>query len=144
MLNVDNKTQPQDAIYGCLLLQLGEVDGIFVMSWYVGLPKLRSFRSLVFTRFSEWFIRPNPAVIHVFGRQLSSCPCRKIHFSPGGARLWRPVVSFQGPLFQLPQARGMFVQVQDTPNPNSLKFLPGVPVLQTGTIMGSCVYTCLM
>ena len=28
----------------------------------------------------------------------------------------------------------MFVQVQDTPNPNSLKFLPGVPVLQTGTM----------
>lgn len=29
--------------------------------------------------------------------------------------------------------RGMFVQTQETPNPNSLKFLPGVKVLGTGT-----------
>ncbi|KXJ20680.1 NFU1 iron-sulfur cluster scaffold-like, mitochondrial [Exaiptasia diaphana] len=28
----------------------------------------------------------------------------------------------------------MFVQVQETPNPNSLKFVPGVPVLETGTV----------
>lgn len=27
----------------------------------------------------------------------------------------------------------MFVQTQDTPNPNSLKFLPGVPVVQNET-----------
>lgn len=26
----------------------------------------------------------------------------------------------------------MFIQTQDTPNPNSLKFLPGVPVLEQG------------
>ena len=31
-------------------------------------------------------------------------------------------------------ARTMFVQVQDTPNPNSLKFIPGVPVLESGTM----------
>lgn len=30
------------------------------------------------------------------------------------------------------QRRLMFVQTQDTPNPNSLKFLPGVKVLETG------------
>ncbi|KAH9495455.1 hypothetical protein Btru_015161 [Bulinus truncatus] len=29
--------------------------------------------------------------------------------------------------------RHMFIQTQDTPNPNSLKFLPGVPVLESGT-----------
>jgi len=28
----------------------------------------------------------------------------------------------------------MFIQVQETPNPNSLKFIPGVPVLESGTI----------
>ena len=28
----------------------------------------------------------------------------------------------------------MFIQVQDTPNPNSLKFLPGVRVLESGTL----------
>lgn len=27
----------------------------------------------------------------------------------------------------------MFVQTQETPNPNSLKFIPGVPVLESGT-----------
>ncbi|XP_015115272.1 NFU1 iron-sulfur cluster scaffold homolog, mitochondrial [Diachasma alloeum] len=34
------------------------------------------------------------------------------------------------PLTQL--QRNMFIQTQDTPNPNSLKFLPGVPVMETG------------
>jgi hypothetical protein len=29
----------------------------------------------------------------------------------------------------------MFVQTQDTPNPNSLKFLPGVKVLEEGQTM---------
>ena len=31
-------------------------------------------------------------------------------------------------------ARTMFIQVQDTPNPNSLKFLPGVTVMESGTL----------
>ncbi|XP_012252865.2 NFU1 iron-sulfur cluster scaffold homolog, mitochondrial-like [Athalia rosae] len=30
------------------------------------------------------------------------------------------------------QKRNMFIQTQDTPNPNSLKFIPGVPVLEPG------------
>ena len=28
----------------------------------------------------------------------------------------------------------MFIQVHDTPNPNSLKFIPGVKVLESGTL----------
>lgn len=28
----------------------------------------------------------------------------------------------------------MFIQVQDTPNPNSLKFIPGIKVLESGTL----------
>jgi len=28
----------------------------------------------------------------------------------------------------------MFIQIQETPNPNSLKFFPGVKVLESGTI----------
>ena len=28
----------------------------------------------------------------------------------------------------------MFIQTQDTPNPNSLKFIPGKPVLETRTM----------
>lgn len=31
------------------------------------------------------------------------------------------------------QARYMFIKVQETPNPNSLKFIPGVQILETGT-----------
>lgn len=30
------------------------------------------------------------------------------------------------------QCRSMFIQTQDTPNPNSLKFLPGSKVLEPG------------
>ncbi|XP_019850729.1 PREDICTED: NFU1 iron-sulfur cluster scaffold homolog, mitochondrial-like [Amphimedon queenslandica] len=30
------------------------------------------------------------------------------------------------------QVRSMFIQTQDTPNPNSLKFIPGVPVMSSG------------
>ncbi|XP_048379133.2 NFU1 iron-sulfur cluster scaffold homolog, mitochondrial-like [Stegostoma tigrinum] len=31
-------------------------------------------------------------------------------------------------------ARSMFIQTQDTPNPNSLKFIPGCTVLESGTM----------
>eukprot|EP00731_Ephydatia_muelleri_P005693 Em0002g1869a len=34
---------------------------------------------------------------------------------------------------QIVMSRSMFIQVQSTPNPNSLKFVPGVSVLGTGT-----------
>ncbi|XP_045835834.1 NFU1 iron-sulfur cluster scaffold homolog, mitochondrial isoform X2 [Meles meles] len=45
----------------------------------------------------------------------------------------------QKPLFPLPATlcntvRHMFIQTQDTPNPNSLKFIPGKPVLETRTM----------
>jgi len=30
--------------------------------------------------------------------------------------------------------RNVFIQIQDTPNPNSLKFLPGKTVLEEGTV----------
>ncbi|KAM6954323.1 NFU1 iron-sulfur cluster scaffold homolog, mitochondrial [Aplochiton taeniatus] len=36
--------------------------------------------------------------------------------------------------FHIVSARTMFVQTQDTPNPNSLKFLPGRVVLESGTM----------
>ncbi|XP_006814052.1 NFU1 iron-sulfur cluster scaffold homolog, mitochondrial-like [Saccoglossus kowalevskii] len=32
------------------------------------------------------------------------------------------------------QVRSMFIQTHETPNPNSLKFIPGVPVLGSGTM----------
>lgn len=34
--------------------------------------------------------------------------------------------------FMQSQKRGMFIQTQDTPNPNSLKFIPGVDILGKG------------
>lgn len=38
------------------------------------------------------------------------------------------------PRFQDFSARYLLMQIQETPNPNSLKFLPGKPVLESGTI----------
>lgn len=35
--------------------------------------------------------------------------------------------------FQLTSKRDMFIQVEDTPNPNSLKFYPGETVMESGT-----------
>ena len=32
------------------------------------------------------------------------------------------------------RVRTMFIQVQETPNPNSMKFVPGVQVLEHGTV----------
>ncbi|XP_037383436.1 NFU1 iron-sulfur cluster scaffold homolog, mitochondrial isoform X3 [Talpa occidentalis] len=52
----------------------------------------------------------------------------------------QPLYQFlQRPLFPLPETlhytvRYMFIQTQDTPNPNSLKFIPGKPVLETRTM----------
>lgn len=37
-------------------------------------------------------------------------------------------------IFFPPVVRNMFIQVQETPNPNSLKFVPGVQILESGTI----------
>ncbi|CAG0893685.1 unnamed protein product [Darwinula stevensoni] len=38
------------------------------------------------------------------------------------------------PGLSYPSSRSMFIQTQDTPNPNSLKFHPGVKVLESGTL----------
>ncbi|XP_012525959.1 NFU1 iron-sulfur cluster scaffold homolog, mitochondrial [Monomorium pharaonis] len=40
--------------------------------------------------------------------------------------------SKSSPLISNQQKRSMFIQTQDTPNPNSLKFMPGAPVLGEG------------
>ncbi|XP_060073042.1 NFU1 iron-sulfur cluster scaffold homolog, mitochondrial-like [Ylistrum balloti] len=36
--------------------------------------------------------------------------------------------------FSFQQVRSMFIQTQDTPNPNSIKYLPGTSVLEQGTL----------
>uniref|UniRef100_A0A8D0CE01 NFU1 iron-sulfur cluster scaffold homolog, mitochondrial n=1 Tax=Salvator merianae TaxID=96440 RepID=A0A8D0CE01_SALMN len=42
--------------------------------------------------------------------------------------------SLLAPAMQLKLVRSMFIQTQDTPNPNSLKFIPGKPVLDGRTL----------
>uniref|UniRef100_A0A3Q3L998 NFU1 iron-sulfur cluster scaffold homolog, mitochondrial n=1 Tax=Labrus bergylta TaxID=56723 RepID=A0A3Q3L998_9LABR len=57
--------------------------------------------------------------------------CAKLHLpshSTGLPNRWP-----QNPHWVIP-GRTMFVQTQDTPNPNSLKFLPGRTVLESGTL----------
>ncbi|NP_001164062.1 NFU1 iron-sulfur cluster scaffold homolog, mitochondrial isoform X3 [Mus musculus] len=44
----------------------------------------------------------------------------------------RPLFPLRAPLCNT--VRFMFIQTQDTPNPNSLKFIPGKPVLETRTM----------
>lgn len=53
------------------------------------------------------------------------------HFKKDGIFSRSPTSSHKqnNPMFGISQ-RSMFIQTQDTPNPNSLKFLPGVPVLE--------------
>ena len=36
--------------------------------------------------------------------------------------------------YNIANVRTMFIQVQETPNPNSLKFVPGEQVLESGTV----------
>ncbi|XP_070820550.1 NFU1 iron-sulfur cluster scaffold homolog, mitochondrial [Chaetodon trifascialis] len=61
----------------------------------------------------------------------SGCQCAGLHWSShntGVSHRWP-----QNPHWVVP-GRTMFVQTQDTPNPNSLKFLPGRTVLESGTM----------
>nr|AAI50438.1 Hirip5 protein [Danio rerio] len=70
-----------------------------------------------------------------FGRNLAAVLKRTYH----GSGLIRPPVYTMG-RSPVPQQtttvfiRNMFIQTQDTPNPNSLKFLPGRAVLDSGTM----------
>jgi len=55
-------------------------------------------------------------------------------FGPG---FWLRILAQAMPVWQMPQVRrgqtDMFIQTQDTPNPATLKFIPGVPVMDSGT-----------
>ncbi|XP_072288856.1 NFU1 iron-sulfur cluster scaffold homolog, mitochondrial isoform X2 [Eucyclogobius newberryi] len=57
--------------------------------------------------------------------------CAEFHWSSHNTRI-QSLASRTFPWI-VPE-RGMFVQTQDTPNPNSLKFLPGCSVLDSGTM----------
>ncbi|XP_026178452.1 NFU1 iron-sulfur cluster scaffold homolog, mitochondrial [Mastacembelus armatus] len=61
----------------------------------------------------------------------SGCQSTRLHWPShniGVLKTWP-----QHPQWLVP-GRSMFVQTQDTPNPNSLKFLPGRTVLESGTM----------
>ncbi|KAG6448879.1 hypothetical protein O3G_MSEX005751 [Manduca sexta] len=49
----------------------------------------------------------------------------------------KPITSSDksGPVYNKCLCRTMFIQTQDTPNPNSLKFMPGTKVLEPGQTM---------
>lgn len=64
-------------------------------------------RAIVYSR--SMFTKPQPRVKSLCRGPIASSPLK----------IW---------------SRGMFVQTQETPNPNSLKFIPGVPVLGSGTM----------
>lgn len=39
-----------------------------------------------------------------------------------------------GSVYLIPARRSLFIQTMDTPNPNSIKFMPGCEVLSEGTL----------
>ncbi|XP_022249630.1 NFU1 iron-sulfur cluster scaffold homolog, mitochondrial-like isoform X2 [Limulus polyphemus] len=69
---------------------------------------------------------------HLYGIQRYHL-CRSISNCVSNRPLKRVLQLIEKPPFLQP-ARTMFIQTQDTPNPNSLKFLPGCAVLEKGTM----------
>ncbi|BFZ17248.1 hypothetical protein BsWGS_20287 [Bradybaena similaris] len=63
------------------------------------------------------------------------CSRRLFSAALGKQNLIQPKGFLQSKLtgFNTQHVRSMFIQTQDTPNPNSLKFIPGVQVLESGT-----------
>ncbi|KAH8236199.1 hypothetical protein KR026_007773 [Drosophila bipectinata] len=83
---------------------------------------LNTFRS---TRFAARQLSRN------FGGIASTA--QPVNLKPGyGLELKHGLLQTQQRQIQLSGARNMFIQTQDTPNPESLKFLPGVEVLGKG------------
>uniref|UniRef100_A0A4W5L1T9 Scaffold protein Nfu/NifU N-terminal domain-containing protein n=1 Tax=Hucho hucho TaxID=62062 RepID=A0A4W5L1T9_9TELE len=111
--------------------------------WFQG-NNTRTVSSLEFTEIVSLFRSvTNMATYRQVGRLLSisariSSPLAVrayqfagLHWTPhniGVTRRWSL------PPFSVVSARTMFIQTQDTPNPNSLKFLPGRMVLEQGTM----------
>merc|ERR1711893_487425 len=67
-------------------------------------------------------------------RLLSSAATQNRHgyIQPGNAKLFDQSSSTRANLFNFQSSRTMFIQTQETPNPQSLKFLPGTKVLESG------------
>ena len=65
-----------------------------------------------------------------FSKTLKDCTVRM--YTNYNNRMVKPCLFTSIPKLNVIQKRQMFIQTQDTPNPNSLKFLPGVKVLESG------------
>ncbi|XP_036382944.1 NFU1 iron-sulfur cluster scaffold homolog, mitochondrial [Megalops cyprinoides] len=65
----------------------------------------------------------HPSIRGYQGAGLHWAPLNTVH-----NKRWTPLPTSHIPV------RNMFIQTQDTPNPNSLKFLPGRVVLEAGTM----------
>ncbi|KAF7236716.1 hypothetical protein EYD10_16565 [Varanus komodoensis] len=64
---------------------------------------------------------------HLGLKDVNAATKRSLHFA-AQRKLLLPPAKLQT------KVRSMFIQTQDTPNPNSLKFIPGKPVLESRTI----------
>nr|XP_054774199.1 NFU1 iron-sulfur cluster scaffold homolog, mitochondrial-like [Lytechinus pictus] len=76
------------------------------------------------------YIRPSSRAHHLLSTNQVAASSRT---GPCREQLLRDTANKYAVHPQVQHARTMFIQTQDTPNPNSLKFLPGVEVLGTGT-----------
>nr|XP_034179892.1 NFU1 iron-sulfur cluster scaffold homolog, mitochondrial-like [Osmia lignaria] len=65
-----------------------------------------------------------------FSKTLKDCTVRM--YTNYNNHMVKPCLFTSIPKLNVIQKRQMFIQTQDTPNPNSLKFLPGVKVLESG------------
>jgi len=106
--------------------------GIIKMAASTRLCKLRRI-SQVQLSLSRDLFGGNHASNQVFASQSISKCCHS-----SWTRRRQPSSCLLGKVNTMPsvlqqQARSMFIQTQDTPNPNSLKFLPGRDVLDMGT-----------
>lgn len=78
--------------------------------------------------YRQLYFRTSPHISRVFGNGVQRAefhwPCHNTGIQSLGTRTAPWIIP----------GRTMFVQTQDTPNPNSLKFLPGRTVLDSGTM----------
>ena len=64
----------------------------------------------------------------------SPASIRLLHYRPNQNDVNRGLLQQQQHQPNKLLSRSMFIRVQETPNPNSLKFIPGVEVLESGTL----------
>nr|QZX63207.1 mitochondrial NFU1 iron-sulfur cluster scaffold-like protein [Halisarca dujardinii] len=105
---------------------------------HVKMASIGRFSSQISTRLLRQFSRQFAA-----GKQGYGCSCLQSRLvSQSSCRTASRNHGLTGSTFGIPptwiaqhqSARSMFIQSQSTPNPNSLKFIPGVPVLEAGTL----------